>query len=168
MRRLWSDIQRHRLAVGIFLLYWLVTWAVTGATWEFDTSGKSVGMDPTALYLHLFLPLFAGALVGWWRSVVMPHEVRLVPSARGGAFAGFVIGEVDLLLFLLWLGALMLRGMIPPSSGGQTVWGGWVVLEYMVLLAVVGSFFGMVGGLSTGMFSDQWHRWRGQVKPPVE
>ncbi len=169
MRRLWFDIQRHRFAVAVFLLYWLITWAVTGATWEFDTSGNSVGMNITALYMHLFLPLFAGALVGWWRSVVIPHEVRLVPSARGGAFVGFLVGEVDLLLLLIWSGALALLGRIPPSASRQGAGTGWQeVLEFIVLMAVVGSFFGMVGGLSAGMLSDQWYRWRGQSKPPAE
>jgi hypothetical protein len=54
MRKLWHDIQTHKRAAALFLVYWLVTTVVATSVW-FDTT-----QSPLLLATS---PLIAGGMV---------------------------------------------------------------------------------------------------------
>ena len=128
MRQLWHDIQTHRLAAALFLVFWLATWGITWATWQ-------ASMSSLALGLHLLLPFVAGALVGWWRNTT-------AGSIGGGMLAGLLLCVINWAIMLVFeIGSAM-----PLDEE--------FIMEALVMgliYAVIGIVLGMVGGLISAL-----------------
>ncbi len=151
MRQLWQDIQTHRLAAALFLVFWLAIWGITWATWQ-------ESMSPLALGLHLLLLFVAGALVGWWRNTT-------AGSIGGGMLAGLLLNVINcafLFVFdeiLRWTG----RAQPDPELTASIEW--WGNLPWFLIFAVIGIVLGMVGGLIGALLAAALRRVRGGGGP---
>ena len=87
MRKLWHDIQAHKRAAVMFLVYWLATLVVIPITW--------VGGIPFSVVLVvLTTPLIAGILVGLWRASMPERGAHLGDRIGGGTLAGLLCAEI--------------------------------------------------------------------------
>jgi len=151
MRQLWHDIQTHRLAAALFLVFWLAIWGITWATWQ-------AGMPSLVGGLHLLLLFVAGALVGWWRNTT-------AGSIGGGMLAGlllYVINYAIMLVFeiLRWPG----RAQPGPELMASSMSLGEELIFFLIL-AVIGIVLGMVGGLIGALLAAALRRVRGGGGP---
>jgi hypothetical protein len=151
MRRLWEDIRSHRGSALGFLLCWLVVWVVTVVTWRYDATGRSTGMAPPVLLLHLGLPLLAAVFVGAWRARDRAAEGGLGTAASSGAIAGALVSLLDLALVAGWDQLLHVLGRVAPPAPGAArppAWTGWAeVLEIAVAFGMIGLVLGFTGAL---------------------
>ena len=136
MRKLWQDIQAHKRAAVLFLVYWIVMLVVIFITWD-----KGI---PFPVVLLLFtLPLIAGILVGLWRSSTPEHTARLVDKIGGGILAGLLCTEITYLV--------MKGGVVEEVIGWMLGWeffGQWVeVLEFGIFGGVLGALIGLAGAV---------------------
>src|SRR5512135_2409378 len=108
MRKLWQNIQAHKRAAVLFLIYWLAVVVVTFITWNQGI--------PTPVALLIFtVPLIAGILVGLWRSSTPEHTAGFGYKTGGGMLAGFLCIEIT---------ALVARGgVVDELIGWMLGWG---------------------------------------------
>ena len=136
MRRLWHDVQAHKRAAVLFLLYWLATLAVILVTW-------SGGIPDPVVVLLLTTPLIAGFLVGWWRAPTPEHAAHSRDRIGGGVLAGVLIAEMTLLV--------MKGGVVDEVIGWMRGWeffGQWgEVLEFTIAAGVLGAVLGLAGAV---------------------
>lgn len=151
MRRLWHDVQAHKWAAVLFLVYWLVTLAVNVVTWSGGIPGRVV------VFL-LTTPLIAGVLVGRWRAPTVENADHSRDQIGGGVLAGVLSAEFTLLL--------MKGGVVEEMIGwmrGQDHMGQWgEVLEFAFVAGVLGAFLGLAG-VFIAMVLDHVHRRGGPV-----
>jgi hypothetical protein len=143
MRQLWHDIQTHRLAAALFLVFWLATWGITWATWQ-------QSMSPLALGLHSLLLFVAGALVGWWRNTT-------AGSIGGGMLAGLLLCVINWPILLV----IDIGSAVPLDDEG-------LIMEALVMgliCTVIGIVLGMVGGLISALLAAALRRVRGGGGP---
>jgi len=134
MRRLWHDIQAHKRAAVLFLVYWLATLAVVPMTWAGGIPGRVV-------VLLLTTPLIAGALVGRWRASTPERAARSRDRVWGGMLVGVLSAEITLLV--------MKGGVVDEVIGwiqGHRFRGG-EVLEFCIASGVLGAFLGLAGAV---------------------
>ncbi len=132
MRRLWHDIQAHKRAAVLFLVYWLATLAVVPMTWSGGIPGRGV-------VLLFTTPLIAGALVGRWRASTPERAARSRDRIWGGVLAGVLSAEITLLVTK--------GGLVDELIGwmhGDRFRGG-EVLEFCIASGVLGAFLGLAG-----------------------
>ena len=91
MRRLWHDVQAHKWAAALLLVYWLATLVVSFATWHH-------GIPDRVVVLLLTSPLVAGFLVGRWRAPTAEHAAHSRDRIGGGVLAGVLSAEITLLV----------------------------------------------------------------------
>ena len=147
MRQLWHDIQTHRLAAALFLVFWLAIWGITWATWQ-------AGMPSLVLGLHLLLPFVAGALVGWWRNTT-------AGSIGGGMLAGLLLCVINFAIMLVFE-ILRWPGRAQP---GPELMASSEDLVMGLIYAVIGIVLGMVGGLISALLAAALRRVRGGGGP---
>jgi len=134
MRRLWHDIQAHKQAAVLFLVYWLATLAVIPMTWAGGIPGRVVA-------LLLTTPLIAGVLVGRWRASTPERAARSRDRIWGGMLAGVLSAEITLLV--------MKGGVVDEVIGGMHGhrFRGGEVLEFCIASGVLGALLGLAGAV---------------------
>jgi hypothetical protein len=138
MRKLWHDIQTHKRAAVLFLVYWIATVVVTFIKWDQGI--------PFLIVLTIFtLPLIAGILVGLWRSSTPEHTTRLADKIGGGMLAGILCTEIRLLVIK--------GGVIDEFIGWMRGWGErWgEMLLYFIVFGVLGIVLGFIGAVFTSI-----------------
>ena len=139
MRRLWRDLQAHRRAAVLFLVYWLAILAVIHMTW-------AGGIPERIVVLAFTTPLIAGALVGRWRASTPERAVRPRERITGGMLAGVLITESTLLV--------MKGGFIDYVIGWihHDRFRGGEVLEFVIASGVLGVLLGLAGAVLSMLF----------------
>jgi hypothetical protein len=136
MRKLWQDIQTHKLETVLFLIYWLATLVVTRITGD-------KGIPFQVVLLILTVPLIAGILVGLWRSSTPEHTARFGAKSGGGILAGLLCTEITLLV--------MKGGIADEVIGWMSGWkyfGQWgEVVGFIIAAGVFGIILGFVGAV---------------------
>ena len=136
MKRVWHDVQAHKRAAVLFLVYWLATLAVVHVTW-------SGGIPDPVVVLLLTTPLIAGVLVGRWRAPTPEHAAHSRDRIRGGMLAGVLSAEITLLV--------MKGGVVYEVIGWVRGWeffGQWgEVLEFTIAAGVLGAVLGLAGAV---------------------
>ena len=136
MRRLWQDVQAHKRAAVLFLVYWLATLAVILVTW-------SGGIPDPVVALLLTTPLIAGFLVGRWRAPTPEYAARSRDRIGGGVLAGVLSAEITLLV--------MKGGVVDEVIGWMRGWGffgQWgEVLAFAIAAGVLGAVLGLAGAV---------------------
>ena len=139
MRRLWRDLQAHRRAAVLFLVYWLALLALIHLTWA--------GGIPERIVVFVFTaPLIAGTLVGRWRASTPERAVRPRDRITGGMLAGVLITEITLVV--------MRGGVVEEVVGwihGDRFQGG-EVLEFSIASGVLGVLLGLAGAVLAMIF----------------
>jgi hypothetical protein len=134
MRKLWRDIQAHKRAAVLFLVYWLATLAVVPITW-------AGGISPPVVVLLLTTPLIAGVLVGRWRASTPERATHSRDRISGGMLAGVLSAEITLLV--------MKGGAVDEVTGwihGHKFQGD-EVLGFSIVTGVFGVFLGLAGAV---------------------
>jgi hypothetical protein len=143
MRRLWHDLQAHKRAAVLLLVYWLATLAVDLLTW-------SRGIRDQVL---LTTPLIAGFLVGRWRAPTAEHAVHSRDRIGGGVLAGVLSAEITLLV--------VKGGVIHEVIGWMRGWqfyGQWgEVLGFTIAAGILGAVLGLAGAV-IAIILDHVHR----------
>ena len=150
MRKLWQDIQAHKRAAVLFLVYWLATLAVVPITWV-------SGIPSPVVVLLLTTPLIAGALVGWWRSSTSEHATRWQDRIRSGMLAGVLVAEITLFV--------MKGGVVYEVIGWMRGWeffGQWGEVAGFI---IVGGVFGVLLGLAGAVLTMIPERLRRLTRP---
>jgi hypothetical protein len=147
MRKLWQDIQAHKWAAVLFLVYWLATLVVVPITW--------VEGIPFSVVLLLFtVPLIAGILVGLWRSSTPEHTARLGDKISGGMLAGLLCAEITELV--------MKGGAIDEVIGWMRGWkffGQWgEMVGFIIAAGVFGIILGFAGAALASIIERFRHR----------
>jgi hypothetical protein len=147
MRKLWQDIQAHKLAAVLFLMYWLATLVVIPITWD-------AGIPFPVVLLLLTVPLIAGILVGLWRSSTPEHTARFGGKSAGGILAGLLCTEITLFV--------MKGGVVGEVIGWMRGWkffGQWgEVVEFIIVAGVFGIILGFVGAVLASIIERLRHR----------
>ena len=150
MRRLWHDVQAHKRAATLLLLYWLATLAVVVVTWN-------GGIPAAVVLLVLTTPLIAGFLVGRWRAPTAEHAVHPRNRIRGAVVAGVLSAVMTLLV--------MKGGVVHEVIGWMRGWkyfGQWgELLGFTIAAGVLGAVLGLAG-VGIAMVLDHV---RGQDRP---
>jgi hypothetical protein len=133
MRKLWHDIQTHKRAALLFVVYWLATLAVIPITW-------TGGIPSPVVVLLLTTPLMAGVLVGWWRAST-PECAAHWHRIKGGMLAGLLSTEIT---FLVMKGGAA-NEVIGWIQGHE--FHGAEVLGFSMAAAVFGVFLGSAGAV---------------------
>jgi hypothetical protein len=135
MGRIWSEIRQHGRVSAAFAVYWSIVFGLDVFRWH-----KAPGVDdmvPAVMYLHVLLPVLAGALAGWWR------------YGTGGSIpSGMITGAWVLVADV----SAMVAVQLGPHLGGASP-GGERVTEapvFLIALGLLGSALGLAGaGAST-------------------
>lgn len=138
MRRLWQDIQAHKRAAVLFLIYWLATVVVTFITWD-------QGIPYPVVLLISTVPFIAGILVGLWRSSTPEHTARFGDKIRGGMLAGLLCVEIT---------ALIARGgVVDELIGWMLGWGERFGEQLVgcIVFGVFGIILGFIGAAFTSI-----------------
>jgi len=136
VRKLWRDIQAHKRAAVLFLVYWLATLAVVPITWA-----GGAPTDVPLVALLMTIPLIAGALVGRWRASTPERVSRSRDRITGGMLAGVLSAEITLLV--------MKGGAVDEVIGwihGHKFQGD-EVLGFSIVTGVFGVLLGLVGAV---------------------
>lgn len=136
-RRLWQDVQAHRQASVLFLVYWLASLAVVEIAWN-------GGIPGPAVLLLFTLPLIAGALVGRWRASTPERATRLAERIRGGMLAGAFSGVIT---FCVMRGGVV-DFVIAWMRGGELP--GADLLGFSILCGILGVILGSAGAMFPG------------------
>ncbi len=132
MSKLWQDVQGHKWAAVIMLVYWLAALVVVPITWH--------GGIPTPVVLLLFtVPLIAGILVGFWRSSVPEHTAHLGHKIGGGMLAGLLCTEMTILVMK---GGVAEEVIVWMRGGGQRF---GEMLVFCIVAGVLGIILGFAG-----------------------
>lgn len=126
-------------------------WAVTAATWLFDSAGYSAGMPMPLFFVHLAAPLLVGLLVG-------RQKTSLRQGMKSGMIAGALFGAADIGAQLIWGAVLFSQGKISPDQPFSFAEGLFEVVEFLALFTVVGLILGLVGGLLGAALGGRVHR----------
>ena len=132
MRKLWQDIQTHKRAAVLFLVYWLVTLVVSFITWD-------MGIPFPVVLLIFTVPLIAGIFVGLWRSSKPEHTVRFGNKIGGGMLAGLLCTEIT---FLVMKGGVVEEVMGWMLGRGQRF---GEMLVFCIVAGVLGTILGFIG-----------------------
>jgi hypothetical protein len=137
MRQLWADVRHHPVAAALFLVYWLVAWAVAILTWSKD------GMSAPAAAMLMLGPVLAGGLVGWWRAPAREGLFVGRGHLAGGPLAGALVMLADVTVIFAADGLDDLRHGAWKWQG-VLVWLGWCIVFGLLalVLGLVGSFLG--------------------------
>jgi hypothetical protein len=152
MRKLWRDIQAHKRAAVLFLVYWLPILAVIPITWAGGTP-----TDVPLVVLLFTIPLIAGALVGRWRASTPERAPRLGYRIRGGMLAGVLSAEITFCMIIV---VEVIRSMHGNNFEGGD---GGDVLEFSIATGVFGVFLGLAGAV-LAIILDHFRR-RGRPTP---
>ena len=137
MHHLWQGLRRHPATTALLSAVWLATWLVTVVTWKRDVAGHSIGMAPSAIALHLTLPLLVGIVVAGFGS---PSPASRLKAC---ALAGFCFGLLEFgilaLVDLLWLPAAEAAPAVSEQAAGTAV-GAILYATLCVVLSIVGGF----------------------------
>jgi len=138
MKKLWHDIQAHKWAAALFLVYWLATLALILITWDRGIPNR-VGV------LVLTIPLIAGALVGRWRESTPERVARAGDRISGGMLAGVLSAEVT--FFVIPVVEVIRWMHRHKSQGGEVLdfWGD--VLEFSIVTGIFGVLLGLAGAM---------------------
>jgi hypothetical protein len=152
MRRLWHDVQAHKRAAVLFLIYWLATLAVILVTW-------SGGIPNPVVVLLLTTPLIAGFLVGRWRAPTPEHAAHSGDRIGGGVLAGVLSAEIT--------NMVMKGGTVYEVIGwvrGWEFYGQWgEELGFCIVSGVLGALLGLAGAVIS-MVLDRVRRQRRPVR----
>ncbi len=129
MRKLWQDIQTHKRAALLFLVYWLVTVVVTFITWD-------QGIPSPVVLLISTVPLIAGILEGLWRNSTPEHTARFGDKIRGGMLFGLLCIEITVLVIR--------GGVVDELIGWMRGWG--ERFGEMLVMCIVFGIFGIILG----------------------
>jgi hypothetical protein len=162
MRQLWRDILAHRLVAGLFALCWLGAWVITVVSWA---QGGPVGIPLRQQWLFAAV---ASLIVGWWRVSATTQWSRA--QIRDSMRHGLIVAVV-----LIWLAVLIqpilavLSGVAYEDPSRPMMWQGVVMLLLFALLVLglIASVVGMLGGLVGGALAHLFHRWRHRSGPPA-
>ena len=142
MHHLWQGLRRHPATTALVSAAWLATWLVTVVTWKRDATGHSIGMAPSAIALHVALPLLVGVVVSVFGS---PSPASRLKAC---ALAGFGFGLLEFgilaLVDLVWLPAVEAAPPISEQAAGTAV-GAILYATLCVVLSIIG------GTLSAGL-----------------
>jgi hypothetical protein len=140
MKKLWHDIQAHRCAAELFLVYWLATLAVIPITWAGGTP-----TDVPLVALLMTIPLIAGALVGRWRASTPERVARSGDRISGGMLAGVLSAEIT--FFVIPVVEVIRWMHRHKSQGGEVLdfWGD--VLEFSIVTGIFGVLLGLAGAM---------------------
>lgn len=134
MRKLWQNVQAHKWAALVFLVYWIATLVVVPLTWA---SGI-----PTPVVLLLFtVPLVAGILVGWWRSSAHWRD-----KIGGGMLAGFLCAAIT--------NVVMKGGVIDEVQGYLRGWEHFGQWGEMAVFFVIAGFLGLLLGFAGAVLAS--------------
>ena len=153
MRRLWHDIRVHRLAVALFVLFWLITALITVVTWDPNRM-------PTIVWvLHLIVVIAAAALVAWWRDA---DEKAMLVCLGIGALIGVV--EIWVIMLAGDLGCWLAD--CPPVPVPADEEPAWVFLLLLSMIAsVIGLVLGLLGWLAAVILASLYRGRSGQGGP---
>jgi hypothetical protein len=148
MRKLWQDIQAHKWAAVLFLVYWLATLIVVPITWD--------GGIPFPVVLLLFtVPLIAAILVGLWRSSAPEHTAHLGDKIRGGMLAGLLCTVTT---FLVMKGGAVEEVIVWMRGGGHR-------FGEMLVFSIVACVFGIILGYAGAGLGSIMERFRHRLTP---
>ena len=148
MRRLWQDIQAHKRAAVLFLVYWLATLVATPITWD-------EGIPFPVVLLLFTVPLIAGILVGLWRSSAPEHAAHLGDKTGGGMLAGLLCTEVT---FLVMKGGVVDEVIVWMRGGGHR-------FGEMLVFSIVAGVFGIVLAFAGAGLASIVERFRRRPTP---
>lgn len=153
MRRLWNETKDHQLASAVFLVYWLIVFALDVFRWH-KPANRPDDMLRSVLYLHFLLPVIAGAIVSWWRR-----------SKPGGITASMLAGAAVLVLdtaaVLTWH---FFDFRYWESSSNESV---FELPVLVIALALFGALLGLIGAAGVTALRDLLDRWRRPSAPLV-
>jgi hypothetical protein len=159
MRRLWYDIQAHRLTAALLALCWLGTWLIAAM------------MRPEAAgLLHFLLVFVASVFVGWWHMPATATwiQVHLNDSIKHGFLVGVLVMEIDLVI--IWIADKLSAPAVETTTNAP--WWGTVlgVLAFFLGFGLIAGAAGMIGGLLGGTLAYAFHRWhrRGGPAAPAD
>jgi hypothetical protein len=152
MKKLWQDIQAHRRAAVLFLVYWVATMVVFYVRWNKGTP------FPVVL-LFLTTPLIAGMLVGLWRASTPERMAHLGDRIRGGMMAGLLCTEIT---FLVMKGGAV-EEVIGWIHGHK--FQGDEVLGFSIVAGIFGIILGLVGAAFT-LLLERFRRLTSPLHPP--
>ena len=146
MRRLWHDIATHRVAAVLFLVCWMVVYALHLLRWRrtYLPPGRD-DMAPEVVVLNLLLPIVAGALVAWWRS--WQPENRFGRRFSGGMFAGALVLLLDVTIV-----ATPSAIQDPHGEGSPYI----AVPMGILVSSCMGAVLGLLGALAGAGLSAAW------------
>ncbi len=145
MRKLWQDIQTHKRAAVLFLVYWLVTLVVSFITWD-------MGIPFPVVLLLFTVPLIAGIFVGLWRSSTPEHTARFGDKIRGGMLAGLLCTEITFLV--------MKGGVVEEVIGWMRGWKFFGQWGEMLVFCIVAGVFGIILGFTGAALASIMERFR--------
>lgn len=148
MRRLWQDIQAHKWAAVLFLVYSLATLVATAITWD-------EGIPFPVVLLLFTVPLIAGILVGLWRSSAPEHTAHLGDKIGGGMLAGLLCTEVT---FLVMKGGVVDEVIVWMRGGGHR-------FGEMLVFSIVAGVFGIVLAFAGAGLASIMERFRHRPTP---
>jgi hypothetical protein len=143
MRKLWQDIQAHKWAAVLFVVYWLATLVVVPITWN-------EGIPFPVVLLLFTVPLIAGILVGLWRSSTPEHTAQLRDKTGGGILAGLLSIEITL---------LVTKGGVVDEVIGWMRGEGHRFGE-MLVFSIVAGVFGIILGIAGAGLASIMERFR--------
>jgi ABC-type molybdate transport system permease subunit len=132
MTRLCQDIRTHRRTALQFLLFWLAVCAVTAVTSHPD-------IRPPFAVLLLIMPVFAAALVAWWRGSETDGAVSIARQIAGGTLAALLVIEADVMLLF---GSVLLHDLSRHRPLGRNV-DEWI--EWSIGFGAIGIVLGVAG-----------------------
>lgn len=132
MRKLWQDIQAHKRAAVLYLVYWLATLTVSFITWAAGNPGWVVGL----LFTN---PFIVGAMVGRWRAANPERVFRWGDVIRGGMLAGVLSTTVT---FVVMKGGVV-EELIIRMHGHKFELD--QVLVFWIICGILGAVLGVAG-----------------------
>ena len=148
MRKLRQDLQSHKRAAMLLLMYWVATLVVIPFTWN-----RGIPLPVVALLFTT--PVIVGVLVGWWRASAPESAALSSDRISGGMLAGGLIAVITVVV--------MKGGAIDEVVGwlhGHKFQGGEVIG-----FAVAAGICGMLLGGAGAMLAMRMDRFRHHASP---
>lgn len=140
MQRFWNEIQEHRIASGLFLIYWALAYLLDIFRWHAPKDTSDI--VPPVLLLHALVPFVAGVLAAWWRG---PHPGRILD----GMLAGAVVTLADFVLIFLHDALKFQTG---NSQGGEGI---MEVPAWLAVVSLIGAVLGCAGAGAGAAFGGR-------------